>query len=124
MRNESPGISSMSIPRASIMTVSPDKGRIPRNIKGNNFLETLIKGKDGIQVPDKTSKRAKEDSIIDEINKKHLYHLKIRMTTLAVLMKRHVNPMIIQVILMVVQETWTTNIKMNIMKNTVKLHLK
>ena len=38
-------------------------------------------------------------------------------------MRRHVNPMILRVILMAVQETWTMNIKMKKMKNTLKLHL-
>ena len=77
-----------------------------------------MKVKESIQVPDNPSKRAKDDSTIDEKNmiKKHLHHLKIRKITLTVLMRRYVNPMIIQVILMVVQETWAMNIKMNKMK--------
>ena len=58
------------------------------------------------------------------IEKKHLHHLKIGNTTLVVLMRRHVNPIIIQVKLMVVQETWAKNIKMNKMKNSLKIHLK
>ena len=67
--------------------------------------ETFIKGKESTQVPDNPSERATEDSIIDKINtiKKHLHHLKISKTTLSVLMRRHVNPVILPVILMVVQ---------------------
>ena len=39
-------------------------------------------------------------------------------------MRRHVNPMILPVKMMVVQETWAKDIKIRKMKNTVKLHLK
>ena len=56
----------MSRPGTSITTVSPDKERIPHNIKRNKISETLIKGRDSIQVPENPSKRIKDDSIIDE----------------------------------------------------------
>ena len=39
-------------------------------------------------------------------------------------MRRHVNPMIIQVKLMVVQETWAKNIIMKELKNIAKRNLK
>ena len=39
------------------------KKLIPRKNKINNTSETSIKGKESIQVPDKPSKRSKEDSI-------------------------------------------------------------
>ena len=39
-------------------------------------------------------------------------------------MRRHVNKMILQVILMVFQETWAMNIKMKKMNNTLNFHLK
>ena len=87
----------------------------------------MIKGKDSIQEPDNPSKREKDDSIIDEIIIiiiKHLHHLKINFTTEVILMIRHVNLIILQVILVVVQETWEMNIKMKNMKNTLKIHLK
>ena len=67
LRSDSPSLSSMSRPGASITTVSPDKELIPRKIKRKKFSETFIKGKETIQVPDNPSKRSKEDSIIDEI---------------------------------------------------------
>ena len=41
-----------------------------------------------------------------------------------VLITRHVNMMIIQVILMVAQETWDMNIRMKKMTNTLDLHMK
>ena len=56
----------MSIPRASMKTVLPDKQRFPRKIKRNKFSETMIRGKDSIQEPDNPSKGAKEESITDE----------------------------------------------------------
>ena len=40
-----------------------------------------------------------------------------------ILMKRRVNSIILQVILVVVQETWVMNEKMKKMKNTLKFHL-
>ena len=43
---------------------------------------------------------------------------------MAALLRRHVNPMIPQLILMVVQETWEMNIYKNKIKSTLKLHLK
>ena len=46
----------MSIPRASMKTVLPDKQRFPRKIKINKFSETMIRGKDSIQEPDNPSK--------------------------------------------------------------------
>ena len=49
MRSDSPILSSMSIPGASITTVLPDKERIPRKIKEKKISETLIKGKYSIQ---------------------------------------------------------------------------
>ena len=66
----------------------------------------MIKGIESIQEPDNPSERAKDDTIHVEKkhdNKKHLHHLKIRKTTMVVLMIRHVNPMILRVKLMVVQ---------------------
>ena len=94
----------MSRPGASVTNVSPGKQHISCKDKRNKTSETLIKGKESIQQPDNPSKRAKEDSIPDEKNliKNHLQHLKTRKTILAVLMRRHVNPMILQVKLMVV----------------------
>ena len=68
MRSDSPSLSSMSRHVASITTVSPDKELIPRKIKGKKISENLIKGKEIIQEPDNPSKRAKEDSSIDEKN--------------------------------------------------------
>ena len=65
----------------------------------------MIKGKESIQEPEKTSKRTKEGSIPDEEKhnpKKHLHHLKIRRTTLVILIRIRTVPMIIQVKLMVV----------------------
>ena len=50
---------------ASVSSESPDKQLIPRNNKGNNTLDTLIKGKESIQETYNPSKRAKEDSIPD-----------------------------------------------------------
>ena len=105
----------MYIPVASVTAVFTDKKHIPHKDKIKKTLETLIKGKESIQEPDNTSKRAKEDIVPDEKkhnNKKQLHHLKIRKTILVVLMRRHVNPIIIQVKLMVVQETLLKNIKM------------
>ena len=66
MRSDSPSLSTMSRPGASITTVFPDKERIPCNIKSKTISENLVKVKEIIQVPDNPSKRAKEDSIIDE----------------------------------------------------------
>ena len=65
----------------------------------------LITGNDSTQEPDNPNKKSKKDSIIDEKkhNKKRLHHIKISKTMLMVIMIRHVNPMILQVILMVVQ---------------------
>ena len=51
---------------ANITTILPNKERIPCKVKGMNFLETLIKGKESIQELYNPSKTAKEDSIIDE----------------------------------------------------------
>ena len=73
-----------------ITAVSPDKERIPGNIKRKKIPETFIKGKEIIQVPDNQGKKAKEDSLIDEnkiINNKKPHHLKISKATLAVLMR-------------------------------------
>ena len=79
MRSDSPSVSSMSRHGSSIKTVSPDKERIPREIKRKKISETLIKVKESIPGLDNPNKREKEDSIIDEKNpKKHLCHLKIR----------------------------------------------
>ena len=117
----------MSRHGASKTTVSPEKRRSPRKIKKNKNSEILMKGKEIIQEPDNPSKKEKVDSIIDERKqnlKKHLHHLKINKTTLAVLTRRHVNMIILQVILMVVQETWTMMIKTKNMKNTLNLRQK
>ena len=87
----------------------------------------MIKGKESIQEPENPSKRAKEDSIPDEEknhNKKHLHGLKIRETTLVILIRRRVNPMIIQVKILALLGTWANNIKIKKMKNTVKLLLR
>ena len=59
----------MSRPGAIITTTSPEKERIPRKIKRKKIPENSIKRKESIQVQDNPSKRANEDSIIDE--KKH-----------------------------------------------------
>ena len=66
MRSGSPSVSNMSIPGASIMTVLPEKGRIPRNDKITKISETSIKVKESIQEPDNPSIRATEDIIINE----------------------------------------------------------
>ena len=66
MRSDSPSVSSMSKNGSSITTVSPDKERIPREIKRKKISETLIKVKESIQEPDNPIKRVKEDIIIDE----------------------------------------------------------
>ena len=92
-------------PEASITTELPDKQCIPHKDKRKNNLYTSIKEKKIIQEPDNPSKRAKEDSIPYEVkhrNNKHLHHLKKYMTTLMILVRRPVNPMILQVKLMVV----------------------
>ena len=95
-------------------------------IKRKKISENLIKGKDSTQEPENPSKRAKEDGIIDEKhnNKKHLHHLKIKLTSGVILMRRHVNMMILQVIMMLVQEIWVMDIKIKKMKYKLKLHLK
>ena len=87
----------------------------------------MIKGKENIQEPDNPSKKVNVDSIIDEKKhnlKKRLHHVKISKTTLVVLMIRHLNMMILQVILMVVQENWAMNIRMKNITNTLNIHLK
>ena len=53
---------------ASVSIESPNKQRITHNNKRKNTPETLIKGRETIQVPDKPSKSAKEDSIPDVEN--------------------------------------------------------
>ena len=80
---------------ASVSGESPDKQRIPRKNKIRRTLDTSIKGKEIIQVPDNPSKSAKEDNIPDvEKNnqKNHLRHLKIRKTKLVILTRRLVVP--------------------------------
>ena len=64
-KNDTPSVSSMYIHGASITTVSPYKERIPHKIKKKS-PENLIKRKESIQEPNKSSKKAKVDSIIDE----------------------------------------------------------
>ena len=59
VRSDSPGRLSMSKPGSSVITVLPDKQRIPRNIKIKKISETLIKEKESIQEPDKPSKNDK-----------------------------------------------------------------
>ena len=125
--NKSRSISSASSSNKSTNIEQPKEINVRSDSPSISTSETLIKVKEGIQKPDNPCKRAKEDSITDEkdiIIFKNLHNLKIKKTTLAVLMRRHVNMMIIQVKLMVVQETRAKNIKMRKMKNTVKLHLK
>ena len=73
VRSDSPSISSMSRPGASVTTASPEKQRITCKYKRNKTSENLIKVKESIQEPENPSKRAKEDSITDGkniINKK------------------------------------------------------
>ena len=45
VRSDSPSVSSISRHGASVITVSPDKQRIPCKIKVKKISETLIKGK-------------------------------------------------------------------------------
>ena len=59
----------MSVHGASITTVSPDRDRIPREIKKKKISEILITGNKITQEPDNPSKKAEVDSSIDE--KKH-----------------------------------------------------
>ena len=81
MRIDSPSVSSMSRHGSSITTVSPDKERIPREIKRKKISETLIKVKESILGLYNPNKRKKLDSIFDENNNnnnnKHLRHLKM-----------------------------------------------
>ena len=56
--------------------------------------------------------------------KKHLQRLKIRKTTLVILMRRLVFLMILQVKLMVEQGTWPKHIKMKRMMNSLKILLR
>ena len=68
----------------------------------------------------------KEDSIHDaeKLVKKHLHSLKISRTTLVILIRGLMVPMIVQVKLMVVQETWTKKIKIKRMNNSMKTPLR
>ena len=95
----------MSRPGASVTTVSQDKQRIPFKDKRKKTSKILIKGNETIQEPD-TQVKGKNSIVYlmkKSIIKKRLHHLKIRKTTLVVLRRRHVNPVILQVKLIVVQ---------------------
>ena len=109
-----------------LTSVTPDKQRIPRKNKRKKTPYTYIKGKEVIQEPDNPSKRAKDDSIpdVEKLVKKNLHRLKIRKTTLVILMRRLVVPMILQVTLIVVWETWSKNMKMKRINNSVKIPLR
>ena len=114
LRSDTPSVSSIPVHGESITTVSPDKERIPFKDKKEKISENLITGNDTTQEPYNPSKKEKVDSIIDEKNtilKKSLHHVKIIKNTLVLLMIRHVNLMILQLILKVVQEIWTRNVK-------------
>ena len=65
----------------------------------------------------------KEDSIPDvkNNNNKNLHRLKIRKTTLVIIMRILVVTMVIQVKLMVVRGTWSKNTKMKRMNHSVKI---
>ena len=65
IRKENSSLSGMSGHVASVLCESPDKQRITRKNKRRNTSDTLIKGKESIQVPENPSKRAKENSIPD-----------------------------------------------------------
>ena len=59
-------VSSMSVHRASITTVLPDRYHIPQKNLTKILSEISITGNDSTQEPDNTSKKTKVDSSIDE----------------------------------------------------------
>ena len=68
MRSDIPSISSIYKPGAGITTVSPDKELFHHKIEIKKISENLIKVKEIIQILEKPSKKAKEDSIINKKN--------------------------------------------------------
>ena len=107
----------------SLSSITPYQKRITSKNKRKKTSESSITKKESIQGSDNPNKMSKGDNIPDvgKLVKKHPHRLKIRKTTLMILTGRLVGTVILQVKLMVVQETLANKTEIKRKKNSVKI---